>query len=116
MRASLLAFGDAGARPDDRRDYPVLLRVAAAVAAADRARPADALVVLGDNFYLRPFRQGPRSAKAARLARSRRSAPTLSSLLNRPIGAPLWSPGHPMPGADRGVPIGEPYNAQQDAY
>lgn len=53
MRASLLAFGDAGARPDDRRDYPLLLRVAAAVAAEDRARPADALLVLGDNFYPR---------------------------------------------------------------
>jgi hypothetical protein len=53
LRASLLVFGDAGAHPDDPRDHPLLLRVARAVSAEDRARPADALVVLGDNFYPR---------------------------------------------------------------
>jgi len=51
VRASFLVFGDAGARPDDARDHPLLLRVAAALAAEDRERPADALIVLGDNFY-----------------------------------------------------------------
>jgi hypothetical protein len=53
LRASLLAFGDAGAHPDDARDHPRLLRVARALSDEDRARPADALVVLGDNFYPR---------------------------------------------------------------
>ena len=52
-RASLLVIGDAGARPDDRSDHPRLLRVARAVVAEDRGRPADALLVLGDNFYPR---------------------------------------------------------------
>jgi len=53
LRASFLVFGDAGARPDDPRDHPQLLRVARALCAEDRERPADALVVLGDNFYPR---------------------------------------------------------------
>ena len=53
VRASFLVFGDAGARPDDPREHPALLRVARALAAEDRERPADALVVLGDNFYPR---------------------------------------------------------------
>jgi hypothetical protein len=53
VRASLLVFGDAGAHPDDPADHPLLLRVARAVSAEDRARPADALLVLGDNFYPR---------------------------------------------------------------
>ncbi len=53
LRASFLVFGDAGAHPDDRRDHPLLLRVARAVCAEDRERPADALLVLGDNFYPR---------------------------------------------------------------
>jgi 3',5'-cyclic AMP phosphodiesterase CpdA len=51
VRASFLVLGDAGAHPDDSRDYPLLLRVARALSAEDRARPADALLVLGDNFY-----------------------------------------------------------------
>jgi hypothetical protein len=52
VRASLLLFGDAGAPPEDQRgDHAHLLRVARAVAAEDRERPADALLVLGDNFY-----------------------------------------------------------------
>jgi hypothetical protein len=51
VRASLLLFGDAGAPPEDRGDHAHLLRVARAVAAEDRERPADALLVLGDNFY-----------------------------------------------------------------
>lgn len=58
VRASFLAFGDAGAHPDDPVDFPHLLRVAAAVAAEDRERPADALVVLGDNFYPRGLVEG----------------------------------------------------------
>jgi len=53
LRASFLVFGDAGAPPDDPRDHPLLLRVARAVSAEDRERPADALLVLGDNFYPR---------------------------------------------------------------
>ncbi len=53
VRTSLLFFGDAGAPPEDARDHAQLLRVARAVAAEDRERPADALLVLGDNFYPR---------------------------------------------------------------
>lgn len=53
VRASFLVFGDAGARPDDSRDHPLLLRVSRAVAAEERERPADGLVLLGDNFYPR---------------------------------------------------------------
>jgi 3',5'-cyclic AMP phosphodiesterase CpdA len=53
VRASLLFFGDAGAPPEDARHHAQLLRVARAVAAEDRERPADALLVLGDNFYPR---------------------------------------------------------------
>jgi hypothetical protein len=53
VRASLLFFGDAGAPPEDAGHYAQLLRVARAVAAEDRERPADALLALGDNFYPR---------------------------------------------------------------
>lgn len=53
VRASFLVFGDAGAHPDDPRDHPQLLRVARAVDAEDRERSADAMLVLGDNFYPR---------------------------------------------------------------
>lgn len=53
VRASLLVFGDAGAPSEDPGDYAQLLRVARAVAAEDRERPADALLALGDNFYPR---------------------------------------------------------------
>ncbi len=56
VRFSLLAVGDTGARPRDDEDYPRLLRVAAAIAAEDRDRAAQALLLLGDNFYERGLR------------------------------------------------------------
>lgn len=46
---SLLAVGDTGAELDG--GDPLYLDVAEAIAAEDAARPADALALLGDNFY-----------------------------------------------------------------
>jgi len=48
---SLLALGDTGARPDNPPRVATQLAVGAALAAEDRRRPIDALVLLGDNFY-----------------------------------------------------------------
>ncbi len=56
VRFSLLAVGDTGAPPRDDEDYPRLLRVAGAIAAEDRHRAAQALLLLGDNFYERGLR------------------------------------------------------------
>lgn len=53
IRASLLLLGDAGADPGNSRHLAQLRDVARAVAAEDRERPADALLLLGDNFYPR---------------------------------------------------------------
>ena len=46
--------------PPDGPDWPVQLRVGEGLAAVDRVAPADALVLLGDNFY-------PRGLRAAEL-------------------------------------------------
>ncbi len=53
---SLLAVGDAGFAPEGLgiRHEPYV--VGAALAAEDRRRPADALILLGDNFYPRGLR------------------------------------------------------------
>jgi hypothetical protein len=48
---SLLAVGDTGAAPSTADDYPRMLAVAEAMADEDQARPATALLLLGDNFY-----------------------------------------------------------------
>jgi hypothetical protein len=48
---SLLVIGDAGVPPDSGRHYRTQLAVGEALAAADAAAPAHALVLLGDNFY-----------------------------------------------------------------
>jgi hypothetical protein len=56
VRFSLLAVGDTGASPRNDEDYPRLLRVAGAMAAEDRRRAAQALLLLGDNFYDRGLR------------------------------------------------------------
>ena len=56
VRFSLLAVGDTGARPEDDEDYPRLRRVAEAIAAEDRRRPVQSLLLLGDNFYDRGLR------------------------------------------------------------
>ena len=56
VRFSLLAVGDTGARPEDDEDYPRLRRVAEAIAAEDRHRPVQSLLLLGDNFYDRGLR------------------------------------------------------------
>jgi len=50
---SLLAVGDTGAPAADEVDYPRMLAVTGAVAAADRRHAASALLLLGDNFYPR---------------------------------------------------------------
>lgn len=59
-RPSLLAVGDTGVPPDGP-EWPVQLRVGEGLAAVDRRAPADALVLLGDNFY-------PSGLRAAELA------------------------------------------------
>lgn len=48
---SVLAVGDTGAELDGPSQEAVYRRVADAIAAEDAARRADALVLLGDNFY-----------------------------------------------------------------
>jgi len=58
VRFSLLAVGDQGASPDDAEGLRTQLRVGRALAAHDRERPADALVLLGDNFYPMGLRAG----------------------------------------------------------
>jgi hypothetical protein len=56
VRLSLLAVGDTGARPQNPKNYPQLLRVSRAMAAEDRRREVQALLLLGDNFYWRGLR------------------------------------------------------------
>jgi hypothetical protein len=52
IRLSLLALGDTGRRPAKvGHVFQPQMRVARALAAEQRRRPADALVLLGDNFY-----------------------------------------------------------------
>jgi hypothetical protein len=51
VRLSLLALGDTGRRLRIEWLPSAQRRVGAAMAAADRQRPVDALVLLGDNFY-----------------------------------------------------------------
>jgi hypothetical protein len=48
---SLLALGDAGARPDDPPRYETQLAVGSALADEDRRLAVAALVLLGDHFY-----------------------------------------------------------------
>ncbi len=48
---SLLALGDTGREPKDGQPPPVQLAVARALAREDAVAPADALLLLGDNFY-----------------------------------------------------------------
>lgn len=70
VRLSLFALGDAGRRqwlewlPSAQR------RVGAAMEAADRQRPVDAIVLLGDNFYPSGLREGElRERMAANVVR-----------------------------------------------
>ncbi|MBS1106520.1 MAG: acid phosphatase [Deltaproteobacteria bacterium] len=51
VRLSFFAFGDAGAFPNWFRSWQPQMRVGAVLEAEQRRRPADALVMLGDNFY-----------------------------------------------------------------
>lgn len=52
VRLSLLSLGDVGALPSAvGRSFQTQMRVAAVLAAEHRRRPADALLLLGDNFY-----------------------------------------------------------------
>jgi len=52
IRLSFFAFGDTGTVPGGLvRSMQTQMRVAAVVEAEQRRRPADALVLLGDNFY-----------------------------------------------------------------
>jgi hypothetical protein len=51
VRLSFFAFGDAGALPNWLRSQQAQMRVGAALEAEQRRRPADAVVMLGDNFY-----------------------------------------------------------------
>jgi calcineurin-like phosphoesterase family protein len=51
VRLSLLALGDWGRRPHEGQTPAKQLRVAEALAAEDRAAPADAVLFVGDNFY-----------------------------------------------------------------
>lgn len=113
-RLSLLAVGDTGAEPDRPERLATLRGVGAAMAASDEARPADALVLLGDNFYpdglraseltlrvredvVRPFCRfvapdAPRYAEVADacpLADARRHTPPIFAVLgNHDIVAP----------------------------
>ncbi len=50
-RLSFFAFGDAGALPKWLRSQQAQMRVGAVLESEQRRRPADALVMLGDNFY-----------------------------------------------------------------
>jgi hypothetical protein len=50
-RLSFFALGDAGAQPEWFRSQQPQMRVGAALEAEQRRRPADALLLLGDNFY-----------------------------------------------------------------
>jgi hypothetical protein len=51
VRLSFFALGDTGATPKWNRSGQAQMRVGAALEAEQRRRPADALVLLGDNFY-----------------------------------------------------------------
>lgn len=51
IRLSFFALGDTGATPKWLRSGQPQMRVGAALEAEQRRRPADALVLLGDNFY-----------------------------------------------------------------
>ena len=51
IRLSLFAFGDTGFPPGWFRSLQTQMRVGAVLEAEQRRRPADALVLLGDNFY-----------------------------------------------------------------
>ncbi|MEE9609326.1 MAG: metallophosphoesterase [Myxococcota bacterium] len=118
VMTSLLAVGDTGARPEDPSDYPNLLAVGAALAAHHAERPAQALLLLGDNFYdeglrrdelvsrvranlVRPFcafvaLHGPRSpevADACETAGADRPAVAIYALLGNHDHARPASPG-----------------------
>ena len=51
VRLSIFAFGDTGYEPRWFRSMQTQMRVGAALESEQRRRPADALVLLGDNFY-----------------------------------------------------------------
>jgi hypothetical protein len=51
VRLSLLALGDTGTAPKFLRSMQIQMRVARVLAAEQRRRPADVLLLLGDNFY-----------------------------------------------------------------
>ena len=51
VRLSILTLGDTGYAPNWLRSQQTQMRVGAVLEAEQRRRPADALVLLGDNFY-----------------------------------------------------------------
>lgn len=65
-RASLLAVGDTGTKRRRPAHLDGQRRVGAALAAAHRAAPANALVFLGDNFYYQGLARGEVAERIAR--------------------------------------------------
>jgi len=103
VRLSFFALGDTGAVPSGMgRALDTQMRVAAVLDAEQRRRPADALVLLGDNFYP----DGLREAELALRVRENLVRPYCAFLaLDGPASAGVADACEPARRADHPVPI-----------
>ena len=96
---SLLALGDTGEPPRRLgRTQQQVMRVARALAAEAALRPADALVLLGDNFYPDGLHAGEVEARVrANLVEPYCAFLDLSAPLSPRVAAPCSDPVRPIP-------------------
>jgi len=96
---SLLALGDTGEPPRRfGRDGQQQIRVARALAAETQRRPADALLLLGDNFYPDGLHESEIEPRVrANLTEPYCAFVDLSAPLSSHVAVPCGDPVHPIP-------------------